>query len=188
MKRDTLFPLTALIVLMVVMTPNPVANAGGCLSKKCGTHRAIGCPKCDCKCYTCELEADIVDVKKTCFEVEEHVICIPKVVFPWQRGKILCQRGKRGCGSSCDSCGGAGCNACVRNGAKIRKIKKLKTKKYTCPECEYRWTAKERFPSPCRCEGACDGGCDTKMASPGSIETLPAMQPWQVPLPSDEPF
>ena len=35
------------------------------------------CPSCDCA-----LEAKMVDVEKSCFEVETKTICIPKVYFP----------------------------------------------------------------------------------------------------------
>ncbi|TWT52607.1 hypothetical protein Pla22_02310 [Rubripirellula amarantea] len=148
-------------------------QAGGCLGDQCNK---VCCPKCDCKCYTCNLDAKVVDAEKQCFEVEHDVICIPKVVFPWQRGKKGCNR--------CDSCDGSGCSACHHNGAKIRKVKKLKTKKYTCPECEYTWTAKETGPvcssgGNCGCGvSSCDGGCDgmTYSESYSIPQPLPALE------------
>ncbi|MDG2220384.1 MAG: hypothetical protein P8L85_03335 [Rubripirellula sp.] len=101
------------------------------------------CPACD---YCCNLDAQEVDEEKTCFEVESKEICIPRVVFPWQ--KKTCR--------SCDSCSGLGCNACVHNGAKVRRICVLKTRKYACPKCKYTWT-----PQKDGCDvGGCDTGCD----------------------------
>ena len=97
------------------------------------------CPSCDCS-----LEAEMVNVEKSCFEVERKTICIPRVVFPWQHKK------SRG---SCDSCDGRGCTSCVNNGAKTRCISVLKKKKYTCAECKYTWTANTG--------SCCDGGCAT---------------------------
>lgn len=99
------------------------------------------CPSCDCS-----LDAKMVDVEKSCFEVETKTICIPRVVFPWQRAKA--------CGS-CDACDGSGCKTCVNNGAKTRCIKVIKKKKYTCPECKYSWTPNASGG----CDSACDDGC-----------------------------
>ncbi len=131
----------------------------------------IGCLRTKCPSCDCELEAKMVDVEKSCFEVETKTICIPRVVFPWQH--------KKACGS-CDSCDGRGCVTCVNNGAKTRSIRVLKKKKYTCPECKYSWTPKE---SGC-CDSGCDAGCakadkgervTTKVASYGV--SLPPSQP-----------
>ena len=106
------------------------------------------CPSCDCA-----LEAKMVDVEKSCFEVETKTICIPKVVFPWQR--------KKACGS-CDSCDGQGCNTCINNGATTRCIRVIKKKKYTCPECKYSWSHKG--------SGGCDNGCDAGCAKAESVK------------------
>ena len=99
------------------------------------------CPSCDCS-----LDAKMVDVEKSCFEVETKTICIPRVVFPWQRTKAS---------GPCDSCDGSGCATCVNNGAKTRYIKVIKKKKYTCPECKYSWTPNASGS----CDSACDDGC-----------------------------
>ena len=103
------------------------------------------CPSCDCS-----LEAEMVGVEKSCFEVETKTICNPRVVFPWQHRK------SRG---SCDSCDGRGCTSCVNNGAKTRCIRVLKKKKYTCPECKYTWTTNTGSCCDGGCDAACDGGC-----------------------------
>ena len=206
MKRYTLFPLAAVIAMMVAALAS-TANAGGCLDGRCGSRRTVCCPQCDCKCYSCKLESDVVDVEKKCFEVEEDVICVPNVVFPWQTGKKRCKFNLRKlCGrdggsscDSCDSCGGVGCSTCVHNGAKIRKIKKLKSKKYTCPECEYTWTPEEKEASPCcggncGCGGAtsCEGECCDAMMAPMSQPLSSAvigsesMYPEHYPVPQTE--
>ncbi|MCO8121154.1 hypothetical protein NHH03_05350 [Stieleria sp. TO1_6] len=110
------------------------------------------CPVCD---HVCKLDAKKVDEEKVCFDVESKVICIPRVVFPWQKTR------KAAC-ASCDSCAGKGCTACVHNGARVRKVCVLKTDKYTCPVCTYTWSAEKK--DGCgggNCSGgpACDGGC-----------------------------
>jgi hypothetical protein len=98
------------------------------------------CPACD---HTCSLKAEIVEEEKPCFDVESKVVCIPRVVFPWQRKKC----------NACSACDGQGCTSCVHNGARTRRISVLKTDKYKCPKCKYTWTA-ERKP----CESAANAG------------------------------
>ena len=108
------------------------------------------CPACD---HVCNLDAEQVEEEKTCFDVETKVICIPRVVFPWQK--------KKSC-DSCDACDGRGCSVCVHNGARVRKVCVLKTDKYKCPKCEYTWSAEKK---PCTV-GCCDtAGCDTGCAT-----------------------
>ena len=104
------------------------------------------CPACD---HVCNLDAEQTEEEKTCFDVETKVICIPRVVFPWQK--------KKSC-SSCDACDGQGCRSCVHNGAKTRKVCVLKTFKYMCPKCKYTWSA-EKKPCAAPCERGCDPYC-----------------------------
>ena len=146
MNRYLFIPAVAMIAMALSSFQVQPVQAGGCLH---GKHHKFCCPKCDCDCSSCSLEAEVVDVEKKCYEVECKTICIPKVVFPWQKKKhASCH--------SCDSCNGRGCTNCVHNGARVRKVKVLKTKKYECPECKYTWTPDEN--SPC-CGGSCSGGC-----------------------------
>ena len=109
------------------------------------------CPACD---HVCKLDAEQVEEEKSCFEVESKVICIPRVVFPWQKKKC----------NACDACDGQGCNNCVHNGARTRKICVLVTDKYKCPSCQYTWSAEKKpcaAPSPSCCDSGCDApGCD----------------------------
>ena len=153
--------LLAAFVAITICTLLKPADAAGFLGTKCldQTGCCKRCPACD---HVCNLDAELVDEEKPCFEVESKVICIPRVVFPWQTGKScfpFCN--KKGC-NSCDSCDGRGCdscNACINNGARTRRVCVLKTDKYTCPKCEYTWTA-EKKPCATGCiESCCDSGC-----------------------------
>ena len=93
---------------------------------------SLCCPACN---HRCNFSAEQVDEEKSCFEVEAKVICIPRVVFPWQK-----------------EC----CDSVTHNGARTRKVCVLKEKKYKCPACEYTWTA-ERIGG---CSTGCATGCD----------------------------
>lgn len=124
------------------------------------------CPSCDCS-----LETEVVDVEKSCFEVETKTICIPRVVFPWQK--------KKACGS-CDSCDGRGCSTCFNNGAKTRCIRVLKKKKYICPECKYTWTPKTAACCDRGCDEDCDGDCDK--VDNKEVALPPTWNPGRVPL------
>ncbi|MEM6690272.1 MAG: hypothetical protein AAF664_12635 [Planctomycetota bacterium] len=103
---------------------------------KLGLLDQTGCcdrlPACN---QCCELEAKVVDEDKPCFDVESKVICIPRVVFPWQKKDYLANKG-------CDQCDALECSSCNHNGARARKICVLKKDKITCPTCEYKWTPK----------------------------------------------
>ncbi|MGB7328140.1 MAG: hypothetical protein WBD31_24910 [Rubripirellula sp.] len=161
-----------LAVIALVATPSP-ASAGlpmGLLDQTGCTKR---CPACD---HVCKFDAKEVDVEKSCFDVESKVICIPRVVFPWQK--------KDKCGS-CNSCDGTGCSSCINNGARTRRVCVLKTKKYKCPECEYSWSAEK---APCGggcatgcCDTGCEAGCDTTTSYGGFEATA---EPTYAPQPN----
>ena len=163
------------LVAVACLIPLPSAVAGH--GKWFDQTGATCCPVCD---HVCKLEAEAIEVEKPCFEVETKAVCIPRVVFPWQTAR------KAAC-ASCDSCSGRGCTACVHNGARVRKVCVLKPKTYTCPACEYTWTAEKRpcggcGRSGCGCShGAC---CDAAViADPSLIESAePATAP-SVPQP-----
>jgi hypothetical protein len=147
------------------------ASIGGLLESNVADAGQTGCLHCqDECCHTCKLEAERVDVDKKCFEVECEVICIPRVVFPWQTGKgcfSLFGHKKKGC-SSCDACDGRGCDvcsACVHNGAVTRKVKILKSgTRPDCPVCEYTWSAEKKGCVTGCCRQPCNApacGCAT---------------------------
>lgn len=140
-----------------------------------GGHFHATCPKCH---NCCVLKAECGKEEKSCWEVECEKICIPCVVFPWQKWKAK----KNGCGkSNCECCAGTcdsaaggcdggcddGCGSCcssVNNGARVRTVRKLVKKKYECPVCKYKWEPAccgNGCGDGCCDSGRCDGGCDS---------------------------
>ena len=117
--------IPAASVLMLILTS--VSWAGhGCRGTVC-------CPQCQ---TVCQLNVDEGTEEKSCWQVECEEICVPRVVFPWQK-----------------SC----CDPTVNNGACVKVVKKLKKHKYECPTCEYSWTPKK--VARCGCGGAGCASC-----------------------------
>jgi len=151
MSRKTFAPL--LLAALVAITIAQLSASSNAAAGLRGTRLldqtgcCKRCPACD---HVCNLDAKQVDEAKTCFEVESKVICIPRVVFPWQK--------KSSC-NSCDACDGRGCSTCSHNGARTRRVCVLKSDKYTCPKCEYTWTAEKK---------PCATGCATNSCDAGS--------------------
>ncbi|WP_153559142.1 hypothetical protein [Roseimaritima sediminicola] len=111
----------------------PAATWGTASTTRAGGLDCLGCshcPRCD---NGCTLSVDRADADRHCWQVEYEQVCIPKIVFPWQK----------------PDCHGA----CVHNGARVRTVKVLKKHTYTCPECEYTWT-----PRRVACCGSCSHG------------------------------
>ena len=149
-KRNLPIALAIAVALSLISFQAVVALGGKCLDQT----GCACCPVCD---HVCKLDAEQVEEEKSCFKVESKVICIPRVVFPWQKAK------KAAC-ASCDACDGAGCTNCVHNGARLRKVCVLKTEKYKCPACKYTWTAEKKdsccgVPGACDATNVCDSGC-----------------------------
>lgn len=167
--KRTLQTCLMLAVAMCLIQTQDASAIGGKLLDQTG-HAC--CPVCD---HVCKLDAKQIEEEKTCFEVESKAICIPRVVFPWQRAK------KAAC-ASCDACDGLGCTACVHNGARVRKICVLKTEKYKCPACKYTWSAEKKdscgcCPGGCAGGAACDGGCCDAAACDSGCAVLPPSAP-----------
>ena len=121
---------------------------------------SICCPVCD---HVCKLDAKKVDAEIPCFDVESKVICIPRVVFPWQKKKCR----------DCNACDGLGCTNCVHNGARVRRICVLKTDKITCPQCEYTWSTEKKCAGCDQgCDGCCDKGCDASVPETWQLPTM----------------
>ena len=75
-----------------------------------------GCVECpSCECDICQLDVKEIKVKKSCFKVEQKVICIPKVRLPWKKD-------------------------CPPMTSKTKTINTLKKHTYECPSCEYKWS------------------------------------------------
>ena len=142
--------IVAIAVLMIVAWSTQTNTASAIFGKKMVEQTGCPCFTCPSCKHTCEFESELVDAEKVCFETEEKVICIPRVVFPWQRKSR----------SSCRGCSDQPCS-CQHNGAKTRKICVLKVKKYTCPECEYAWSPKEKDCGGCATGCCTSGGCAT---------------------------
>ncbi len=92
----------------------------GCDDASCGLKRIglrkssrVACPECACE--DCLLEVKPSTEKKTCFKVEEKVICVPAVRMPWHK-----------------------CNPPTTS--KSKTIKVLKKETYECPTCSYKWS------------------------------------------------
>ncbi|TWT91498.1 hypothetical protein [Stieleria varia] len=171
---SALFALTLCMGVASTATAGQLLDQTGC---QC-------CPVCD---HVCKLDAEEIEVEKTCFKVESKAICIPRVVFPWQKAK------KQQC-ASCDSCSGRGCTACVHNGARVRKVCVLKTEKYKCPACKYTWSAEKKDTcggccGNASCDGDCGHACDSGYSvpvAPDSIMQEPTMEAPVAPVPAVE--
>ncbi|MEZ6091244.1 MAG: hypothetical protein R3C05_25160 [Pirellulaceae bacterium] len=77
------------------------------------------CGMCKEHCACCTLKCEPVDAKAYDWEVEYKQVCIPKVVFPWQKNR---------------------CNPCVNNGACVRCVRVLKEVERKTKELKYTWT------------------------------------------------
>ena len=83
--------------------------------------RCRKCPKCNQD--TCYLKCEKKEVTKTCYDIDQEVICIPRVTFPWQKCPSRCSR--------------------------ARTVNILGTKEYECTECKYTWKLCEpELPKP----------------------------------------
>ncbi|MFK7765976.1 MAG: hypothetical protein AB8B55_01955 [Mariniblastus sp.] len=89
--------------------------------RSCGTCQSdCGCVQCpSCEGDICKLELDNGKAKKSCFKVEQKVVCIPPVRLPWQK---CCPPGQS---------------------RKTRTINVLKKHTYECPSCSYKWSLQE---------------------------------------------
>jgi hypothetical protein len=104
-----------------------LAGDGPFVKSHCGGGHFVHCPKCH---HACEFSIEPEKVTKDCYEVECKTICIPCVVFPWQ--KSHCDHGKGG------KHGKGGCFA--HNGAKSKCVRVLKKYEYECERCKCKWT------------------------------------------------
>ena len=158
MRRLTLSLLACLLLVVLVM---PASAIHKCIS------RCVVCPQCH---TCCEFKAEAAKEEKHCWKIECEEICVPCIVFPWQkRHATSCKTGR--CDGKCACspsgiCASGSCNKCcqtVNNGARVITVRKLKKHKYECPTCKYQWTPKK----VCRagCQRHCRGDC--ACADPG---------------------
>ena len=168
MNRSISKPIATLLFLAVLVPTGVVFATHGH-----GHHCNKKCVKCP-KCKSCQLDVSADKEKKTCFEVEQEQICIPRFVFPWQNKKSYCGCGNkscsRGCASSCSSCkkpGGCSGRKCANsgkcgpvnhNGACVRTVNKLKKSSHECPKCKYEWSIDDGKGS-CTMHSCTNGSC-----------------------------
>ncbi len=147
----------AVILLISALSSNSTAGMPFGILDQTGCCKR--CPACD---HFCKFDAKEGEIEKPGFEVESKVICIPRVVFPWQTRKA--------CGS-CGSCDGTGCSNCVNNGACTKRVCVLKSKDFKCPECEYSWSAEAKPDGGCAtgCASACDASSDCIGSQLGAV-------------------
>ena len=72
----------------------------------------------ECEGDFCKLSIKRGKEKKTCFKTEQVPVCIPAVRLPWQ-------------------------TCCPPSKSKTRLVTKLKTDKYECDSCTYKWSVEE---------------------------------------------
>ncbi len=138
------------------------------------------CPKCH---TCCVLKAECGKEEKSCWEVECEEICIPCVVFPWQKSKA------KHTGHGSESCA-VGCSGCstVNNGARVKTVRKLKKKTYECPQCKYEWSPDGKGNGCCSagcCTGdCCETGCDAGSLPAGEPAVPPAKEASDIPSPT----
>lgn len=120
------------------------------------SHECRQCPSCN---YVCKLTVEKIDEEKIGFDVESKVICIPRVVFPWQKK----------------------CNPCANNGGRLRSVCVLTTEKFKCPKCEYTWKAEKQVDP---CEKATE---DAEAEAPKMELPAPLPNPQDTPPPSELP-
>jgi hypothetical protein len=137
--------LLALLVGTVVASSRAMAGLPMSILDQTGCSQR--CPSCD---HVCKLEGESVEVEREGFVVESKIICVPRVVFPWQRKP------------ACGGCTDANCEPCY-NGGRTRRICVLKTEKFRCSECEYTWTAKKINKRCKTCSGSCGNACQAKV-------------------------
>jgi hypothetical protein len=121
--------LAAMAILVVAI---PALMAGHGHHGKSRGFRSVKCPACH---NTCRLSVTEDEETKHCYQAPCETICIPRVVFPWQK-----KRCGKGCGCA-EGCGAGGhCSSAVNRGAKTRRVRVLKKYEYECPRCKYTWS------------------------------------------------
>jgi len=176
-----------LATLTIVGFTAATAFAGGAGCKPAGCNPDRECTPCCCKPV-----AKMVDIKKTCYEIETKTICIPPTVFPWDRSPCadVCGEkcgGQCGAKAACGQCGsngqcGAGCGAdrCCESGGLLSGLREM-LGMGLCPTSRCIKVPKKsskKVGEKCVCEWVCDGkcgaGCKPACAAPEAAPPAPA--------------
>ena len=160
MKLVKLLGIAVLAIVVARSLPADVSScsSGGCATEGCGT----GACGANVACHpTIETEK----IKKTCWDVEEDYVCIPKVrcpLFDFLSGRTKSSNwSATGCAEGCstEGCTSEGCggSACRQLSARVRKVRKAVKREVDCGEkCVATWEAKT---SPASVGCAVEGGC-----------------------------
>lgn len=149
----------------------------GCRLRQRQSKASCGCKKHSRKCPQCQgdvcvLEVNEAEVEKTCFQIEQKVVCIPEVRLPWKKG-------------------------CPPTVSRSRVVNQLKTHKYKCPSCEYKWNVQEPVfcdepiaAVPYEIELSPAGENDQSATPQAETPTVPAFEPESLeePFPARPPF
>lgn len=129
-----------------------------------GSRGCVTCPSCQ---TCCELNVKEVIESKHGWDVECEDVCVPRIVFPWQKHHLRCCKtgkcaGARACTGECcgRGCGGNAGGICkpIHNGARVVSVRKLRKLSFECPACKYEWTPKDKA------RNGCDGSCQCSAA------------------------
>ena len=144
-----------LIAAALLIAPAATMQAAG--GDKNASHgRCRLCPGCG---HDCTLEVSKDQEARNCYDVECKPICIPRVVFPWQ---------KKAC---CDTKGCDGKSCCtLNNGARTKYVRVLKKYEYHCSVCKYKW-------NPAPMIGVCDKAVDKPRSRPEKRHVSVSDQP-----------
>jgi hypothetical protein len=128
--------LLQILVVAVAMSSTAMTWAGDLPTDKshCDKGCRVRCPNC---CHECVFSAEKAKETKSCYDVECKEICIPRIVFPWQ--KCGCGKGGKGCGD-----GKSGCCS-HHNGAKSKSVRVLVKYEYECSVCAYKWNPASKY-------------------------------------------
>jgi hypothetical protein len=161
-RMSAMLAFVSVFVATAALDAAPQCNCGrkhSCL--KCrGGSECVECPSCQGEFVAppmeyCELEVKEGTEERTCFEIDQKTICIPKVIPPWRQG------------------------CCEPVCAEARSVKILKTKKYECPICEYKWSVKKPelpqiiTPEAAGGSGAAPAGADSQSSPSDSLTPVP---------------
>ncbi len=119
MRRSLTAPAMCLIAMATLQVISPLVSGAAWGWNRGEKTSCTRCPACH---YRCKFSAKKIDEKRHRYVADSKVICIPRVVFPWQTDNR---------------------HRCVNNGARLRRVNVLKREYYTCPECDFRWHAEK---------------------------------------------
>ena len=125
----------------------------------CHGLRSVHCPKCN---TYCRLELKDAKEEKHGWNVQVQEICVPRVVFPWQKSFV---------------------DPSVNNGAWIKTVHVLKKHSFECPTCQYAWTRVKTCSGGAACDSYIGGGDARADSVILDVETRPDVEAQQPPDP-----